>query len=73
MGRGRLQADYCESSSPLFAMRVVLVGAYLALGAAIVGLFFASPPEPAPDRAGYAVCREIHPARYCAITFLGAK
>lgn len=54
-------------------MRIALVGAYLTLGAAIVGLFFVSPPEQAPDRGGYAACREIHPARYCALTFLGAK
>ena len=54
-------------------MRIILVGAYLAMGASIVGLFFASPPEQAPDRGGYAACREIHPARYCALTHLGAK
>ena len=53
-------------------MRIALVGAYLTLGAAIVGLFFVS-PERAPDRGGYAACREIHPARYCALVFLGAK
>jgi hypothetical protein len=39
----------------------------------IIGASIISTPAPAKDALAYDKCIQLHPQRYCAITFLGAN
>ena len=39
----------------------------------IIGASFISTPPPAKDALAYNKCIQLHPQRYCAITYLGAN
>jgi hypothetical protein len=39
----------------------------------IIGVSIISTPAPAKDALAYDKCIQLHPQRYCAITFLGAN
>jgi len=52
-------------------MRIIFFSLYLLAGAAFAGFVIGNVPEPAPNKAGYATCVQLHPERYCAITYLG--
>jgi hypothetical protein len=46
----------------------IAAGVSLIIGASII-----STPTPAKDTLAYDKCIQLHPQRYCAITFLGAN
>jgi hypothetical protein len=46
----------------------IAAGVSLIIGASIINT-----PAPAKDALAYSKCIQIHPQRYCAITFLGAN
>jgi hypothetical protein len=46
----------------------IAAGMSLIIGASIINT-----PAPAKDTLAYDKCIQIHPQRYCAITFLGAN
>ena len=46
----------------------IAAGVSLVIGASII-----STPAPAKDALAYNKCIQLHPQRYCAITFLGAN
>jgi hypothetical protein len=39
----------------------------------IIGASFINTPAPAKDALAYHKCTQLHPQRYCAITYLGAN
>jgi hypothetical protein len=39
----------------------------------IIGASIINTPAPAKDALAYSKCIQLHPQRYCAITFLGAN
>jgi hypothetical protein len=39
----------------------------------LVGASFMRTPPPAKDALAYDKCVELHPQRYCAITYMGVK
>ena len=39
----------------------------------IIGASFMHTPAPAKDALAYDKCTQLHPQRYCAITYLGAN
>jgi hypothetical protein len=54
-----------SAAVPFFA---ISCGMSLIIGASII-----STPAPAKDALAYDKCIQLHPQRYCAITFLGAN
>jgi hypothetical protein len=46
----------------------IAIGVSMIIGASII-----STPAPAKDALAYDKCIQLHPQRYCAITFLGAN
>jgi hypothetical protein len=46
----------------------IAAGVSLIIGASIINT-----PAPAKDALAYSKCIQLHPQRYCAITFLGAN
>jgi hypothetical protein len=46
----------------------IAAGVSLIIGASII-----STPPPAKDALAYNKCIQLHPQRYCAITFLGVN
>jgi hypothetical protein len=54
--------------SSLFAFFSIAAGVSMIIGASII-----STPAPAKDALTYGKCIQLHPQRYCAITFLGAN
>jgi len=54
--------------SSLVSFFAIATGFSLIIGASII-----STPAPAKDTLAYDKCIQIHPQRYCAITFLGAN
>lgn len=46
----------------------IAAGFSLVIGASII-----STPAPTKDALAYDKCTQLHPQRYCAITFLGAN
>ena len=46
----------------------IAAGVSLIIGASIISI-----PAPAKDALAYNKCIQLHPQRYCAITFLGAN
>jgi hypothetical protein len=46
----------------------IAAGVSLIIGASII-----STPAPAKDELAYGKCIQLHPQRYCAITYLGAN
>lgn len=54
-------------------MRAVFFITYLGGLLTVASLLIMHQPSPKADLAGYSKCRLLHPERYCAITFLGAK
>ena len=54
--------------SSLVSFFSIAVGVSLIIGASII-----STPPPAKDALAYNKCIQLHPQRYCAITFLGAN
>ena len=39
----------------------------------LIGASFISTPPPAKDALAYNKCIQLHPQKYCAITYLGAN
>jgi hypothetical protein len=39
----------------------------------LVGASFMHTPPPAKDALAYNKCTQLHPQRYCAITYMGVK
>jgi hypothetical protein len=54
-----------STAVPFFA---ISCGMSLIIGASIINT-----PAPAKDALAYSKCIQLHPQRYCAITFLGAN
>jgi hypothetical protein len=54
-----------SAAVPFFA---ISCGMSLIIGASIISI-----PAPAKDALAYDKCIQLHPQRYCAITFLGAN
>jgi hypothetical protein len=54
--------------SSLVAFFSIAVGFSLIIAASII-----STPAPAKDALAYNKCIQLHPQRYCAITYLGAN
>jgi len=54
-------------SSPI-AFFSISIGIFTLVGASIIPF-----PEPAKDALAYGKCIKLHPQRYCAITYMGAK
>jgi hypothetical protein len=54
-----------SAAVPFFA---ISCGMSLIIGASIINT-----PAPAKDALAYNKCIQLHPQRYCAITFLGAN
>jgi hypothetical protein len=46
----------------------IAAGVSLIIGASIINT-----PTPAKDALAYSKCIQLHPQRYCAITYLGAN
>jgi hypothetical protein len=46
----------------------IAAGVSLIIGASIINT-----PPPTKDALAYSKCIQLHPQRYCAITFLGAN
>jgi hypothetical protein len=46
----------------------IAAGVSLIIGASIINT-----PTPAKDALAYNKCTQLHPQRYCAITYLGAN
>jgi hypothetical protein len=46
----------------------IAVGVSMIIGASIISI-----PAPAKDALAYNKCIQLHPQRYCAITYLGAN
>jgi hypothetical protein len=54
-----------SAAVPFFA---ISCGMSLIIGASIINI-----PAPAKDALAYSKCIQLHPQRYCAITYLGAN
>jgi hypothetical protein len=54
--------------SSLIAFFSIAAGMSLIIGASIINT-----PPPIKDALAYDKCIQLHPQRYCAITFLGAN
>jgi hypothetical protein len=54
--------------SSLVAFFSIAAGMSLIIGASII-----STPPPTKDALAYDKCIQLHPQRYCAITYLGAN
>ena len=54
--------------SSLVSFFAIATGFSLVIGASII-----STPVPAKDALAYNKCIQLHPQRYCAITYLGAN
>jgi len=54
--------------SSLVSFFAIATGFSLVIAASII-----STPAPAKDALAYDKCIQLHPQRYCAITFLGAN
>jgi hypothetical protein len=46
----------------------IAAGVSLVIGASIINI-----PTPSKDTLAYSKCIQLHPQRYCAITYLGAN
>jgi hypothetical protein len=54
--------------SSLASFFAIATGMSLIIGASIINT-----PTPAKDALAYNKCIQLHPQRYCAITYLGAN
>jgi hypothetical protein len=54
--------------SAIASFFAIAAGFSLVIGASIINT-----PAPAKDTLAYNKCIQIHPQRYCAITYLGAN